>query len=103
MTRIDGLNNLSTSRLGQSQGPEATQGSDESTAEANKLGRQLDEVRLSNRGRVVADAMQAVHNAGDVREAKVAALKAAIADGTYTSNAREIAARLLATGTFGDQ
>ncbi len=103
MTRIDGLNNLSTSRLGQSQGPDATSSGDESTGEAGKVGRQLDEVRLSNRGRIVADAMQAVHNASDVREERVAALKAAIANGTYTSNARDIAARLLATGTFGDQ
>ena len=103
MTRIDGLSNLSTSRLGQSQGPEATSSGDEAAGEAGKIGRQLDEVRLSSRGRVVADAMQAVQNASDVREAKVASLKAAIANGTYTSNARDIAARLLATGTFGDQ
>jgi negative regulator of flagellin synthesis FlgM len=103
MTRIDGLNNLATSRQGQSQGAEALPSGEDRTEEANKLGRQLDEVRLSNRGRVVADAMRAVHNASDVREAKVATLKAAIANGSYTSNARDIASRLLATGTFGDQ
>ena len=103
MTRIDGINNLATSRLGQSQGAEATPAGEERTAEANKLGRQLDEVRLSSRGRVVAEAMRAVDEAPDVRMEKVDALKAAIANGSYTSNAREIASRLLATGTFGDE
>ncbi|WP_322796447.1 flagellar biosynthesis anti-sigma factor FlgM [Tepidiforma sp.] len=61
-----------------------------------------DVIALSHRGRIVAEAARAVHQARDVRAEKVAALKAAIANGTYSSNAREIAARLLANGIAGD-
>jgi negative regulator of flagellin synthesis FlgM len=60
-------------------------------------GRQ-DAVNLSNRGRLVAEAAQAVALSRDVRTEKVAALKAAIANGSYRSNAREIAVRLFANG-----
>jgi flagellar biosynthesis anti-sigma factor FlgM len=101
MTRIDGINHLQTSRLGQSDGTHAAENEGERSAEAARLAGRNDEVRLSNRGRIVADAIRHVNNADDVREAKVAALKAAIADGSYSSNARDIAARLFASGTFG--
>jgi flagellar biosynthesis anti-sigma factor FlgM len=47
---------------------------------------------------VVAEAARAVSQSRDVRSEKVAALKAAIANGTYRSNAREIAERLVANG-----
>jgi flagellar biosynthesis anti-sigma factor FlgM len=50
----------------------------------------------------MAEAARAVSESRDVRAEKVAALKAAIANGTYSSNAREIAARLLADGIAGD-
>ena len=63
----------------------------------NARGRQ-DVINLSHRGRIVAEAARAVHTSSDVREAKVAALKAAIANGSYSSNAREIAERLVANG-----
>jgi flagellar biosynthesis anti-sigma factor FlgM len=53
---------------------------------------------LSDRGRVVGVAALAVAQSPDTRAAKVAALTASIADGTYTSNARAIAERLMATG-----
>ncbi|WBL35002.1 flagellar biosynthesis anti-sigma factor FlgM [Tepidiforma flava] len=61
-----------------------------------------DVLSLSPRVRVIAEAARAVSEARDVRAEKVAALKAAIANGTYTSNARDIAARLLANGIAGD-
>ena len=101
MTRIDGINHLQTSRLGQSDNAQSAENDGERAAEAARLAGRQDEVRLSNRGRIVADAVRHVHGADEVREAKVAALKAAIANGTYSSNARDIAARLLASGTFG--
>jgi negative regulator of flagellin synthesis FlgM len=101
MTRIDGINHLQTSRLGQSDGPQAAENDGERSAVAARLAGRQDEVRLSNRGRIVADAVRHVHGADEVREAKVAALKAAIANGSYSSNSRDIAARLLTSGTFG--
>ncbi|MEO9255641.1 MAG: flagellar biosynthesis anti-sigma factor FlgM, partial [Tepidiformaceae bacterium] len=63
-------------------------------------GRQ-DVLSVSDRGRVVAVAARAVNGSRDVRSEKVASLKAAIADGSYKSNAREIAERLLSNGSFG--
>ena len=73
----------------------------EQEAAARARGRQ-DVLNLSDRGRVVAEAASAVANSRDVRAEKVAALKAAIANGTYSSNAREIAARLIANGLGND-
>jgi negative regulator of flagellin synthesis FlgM len=103
MNRIDGLNPLGTSRTMQGQGAGAP--GDSSTAgragEIEAGGRQ-DEVTLSNRGRGVAEAMRTVVASPDVRSGRVAALKAAIADGSYSSNAGEIARRLLANGSFGE-
>jgi negative regulator of flagellin synthesis FlgM len=102
MTRIDGLNPLITSRTMQGQGANGVDGARDghgSDGAEGVNGRQ-DNVSLSNRGRVVAEAARAVANSSEVRAERVAALKAAIADGTYTSDARQIATRLIATGTF---
>ncbi len=101
MTRIDGLNPLVTGRTaaGQSSAPVDGDGASGGPNGAGAAGRQ-DVVDLSNRGRIVALAAWAVSDSGDVRAERIAALKAAIADGTYRSNAREIAARLLGNG-FG--
>jgi len=103
MTRIDGLNPLSTSRTTSglaSAGVDA--GSDEraATGGATGAGRQ-DVLSVSSRGRVMAVAASAVAESRDVRAEKVATLKAAIADGSYRSNAREIASRLVADGLGG--
>jgi negative regulator of flagellin synthesis FlgM len=62
---------------------------------ADRVDGRYDDVTLSNRGRVVALAARAVAASPDVRAEKVAALKAAIADGNYGSDARAIARRLL--------
>ena len=99
MTRIDGLNPLTTSRTlaGQNSNGVDGAGADGQTQDASALGRQ-DAVAVSARGRVMAIAAAAVKQAPDVRAAKVAALRAAIADGTYSSSAREIAERLLSSG-----
>jgi negative regulator of flagellin synthesis FlgM len=98
MARIDGLN-LSGASLNPAgaAAASATGGPAESEAALKARGRQ-DVINLSNRGRIVAEAAQAVHQSSDVRTAKVAALKAAIANGAYSSNAREIAERLIANG-----
>lgn len=98
MARIDGLN-LSGASLNPAAaaGTSATGSSAESEAAVKARGRQ-DVLNLSNRGRIVAEAARAVSQSSDVRAERVAALKAAIANGTYSSNAREIAQRLIANG-----
>jgi negative regulator of flagellin synthesis FlgM len=99
MARIDGLN-LSSASMNPataSAGAAATPGSSEAEAALKARGRQ-DVLNLSNRGRIVAEAARAVAESRDVRAEKVAALKAAIANGSYSSNAREIAERLVANG-----
>ena len=98
MARIDGLN-LSGASLNPAgaAGASSTGSAAESDAATRARGRQ-DVINLSNRGRVVAEAARAVSQSSDVRAEKVAALKAAIANGSYSSNAREIAERLIANG-----
>lgn len=99
MARIDGLN-LSGANLNPAGAAGAVSSSqDPAAAEAalKARGRQ-DAVSLSNRGRLVAEAAHAVATSRDVRTERVAAIKAAIANGTYSSNAREIAERLFANG-----
>jgi len=96
MTRIDGINPLTTSRTQQGQGAPAADGAGSGRTDGtDRAAGRLDQVSLSQRGRVVAEAASAVAGSRDVRTEKVAALKAAIADGTYRSNAREIARRLI--------
>ena len=101
MARIDGLN-LSGASLNPASAAAASgaHGSAESEAALKARGRQ-DAVALSTRGRLVAEAAHAVQQSREVRSEKVAALKAAIANGTYSSNAREIAERLIANGLAG--
>ena len=98
MARIDGLN-LSGASLNPAgaAGAGSTHDSAASAAAIKARGRQ-DAISLSNRGRLVAEAAQAVGESRDVRAEKVAALKAAIASGSYRPNAREIAERLIANG-----
>lgn len=99
MARIDGLNlsGASMNPATAAAGAAGTPGSAEAEAALKARGRQ-DVLNLSNRGRIVAEAARAVADSRDVRAEKVAALKAAIANGSYSSNAREIAERLVANG-----
>src|SRR5437879_5452415 len=99
MNRIDGLGPLTTSRTTQGSAlsaPDGGSGNGAKSVDGTIPG--LDQVSLSTRGRTVRDAAKLVADAPDIRADRVAQLKAAIADGTYTSNARDIAARLMATG-----
>jgi len=50
-----------------------------------------DSVSLSESARALMGAQQTVDQAPDVREDRVAALKAAIADGTYSVDSRQLA------------
>ena len=105
MTRIDGLNSLSTSRTTAglaSTGVEGSPAEPPAGASDGPGGRQ-DVLSLSDRGRIVAVAAAAVAQSPDVRSARVAVLRAAIADGSYKSNAREIAARLMTNGLGGPE
>jgi negative regulator of flagellin synthesis FlgM len=101
MTRIDGLNPLSTSRTMSGHSSQGVDGADNDASGSSAPGGRQDVLSVSNRGRIVATAANAVNSSRDVRSEKVAALKAAIADGSYKSNAREIAERLLSNGSFG--
>jgi negative regulator of flagellin synthesis FlgM len=100
MTRIDGLNPLGTSRTLQGQGTGGVDAPGHDRANAERAEGRQDLISLSPRGRVVAEAARAVAATSDVRSEKVAALKRAIADGSYRSDAREIARRLLTSGGF---
>jgi negative regulator of flagellin synthesis FlgM len=102
MNRIDGLNPLATSRTqgGAATGGVESNGRDRSGG-VDGLEGPHDRVSLSSRGRIVAEAAAAVANAPDVRSDRVLALKAAIANGTYQADARGIAERLVASGSFG--
>ena len=56
--------------------------------------RQPDAVSLSDSARSLASALKSVGSADDVREDRVAAIKAALANGTYTIDSRQLAADL---------
>jgi negative regulator of flagellin synthesis FlgM len=103
MARIDGIN-LGGAHLNPAGAPGAPgQAGRANGSEASGTARgALDVLSLSDRGRIVAEAARAVAESRDVRAEKVAALRAAIANGSYSTNAREIAARLLADGIAGD-
>lgn len=103
MARIDGLNPLTTSRTTSGMaatGVDASGDERAATGGTTAAGRQ-DVLSVSSRGRVMAVAASAVAQSRDVRAERVATLKAAIADGSYKSNAREIASRLMADGLGG--
>jgi flagellar biosynthesis anti-sigma factor FlgM len=55
-----------------------------------------DSVTLSDAARSVANAHDAVRNAQDVREDKVADIKQRISDGTYSVSSRVLARKMLA-------
>lgn len=57
-----------------------------------------DRATLSTRGRLVANAISSVRAAPEVRADRVAALKAAIAEGRYSIDLDAIARRLIAAG-----
>lgn len=102
MTRIDGLNPLLTGSTQRGQASSGVDGADGSNGQAQGAGGRQDVIALSDRGKIVALAARAVADSRDARQERVLALKAAIANGTYTSNAREIASRLLANGFGAD-
>jgi negative regulator of flagellin synthesis FlgM len=57
--------------------------------------RQADSVSLSDAARSLAAANKAVAAAPDVREDRIQALKAAIADGTYSVDSRKLARAMI--------
>ena len=60
--------------------------------------RQSDSVEISDAARSLAGARSAVTHAPDVRAERVAELKAAIANGTYAVDSRQLARSLLRAG-----
>jgi negative regulator of flagellin synthesis FlgM len=59
--------------------------------------RQPDTVNLSDAARALSSAKRSIADASDVRIDKVAALKAAIADGTYSVDSRQLARAMVKT------
>jgi flagellar biosynthesis anti-sigma factor FlgM len=102
MTRIEGLNPLATGRTIGGQAPSGIDATDSDRASSPiAAGGRQDVLSVSDRGRIVALGARAVRESSDVRPEKVAALRAAIANGSYKSNARDIAERLMANGGLG--
>jgi negative regulator of flagellin synthesis FlgM len=69
-----------------------------STAATGATPRQADSVELSDTARALSSAGQTVASASDVREDRVAAIKAAIASGTYSVDSRTLAQAMVRTG-----
>ena len=103
MNRIDGLNPLQTSRTLGGPSTSAVRGSGQDReGAAEEISGKQDAVLISLRSREVAEVSRAVANAPEVRADRVSLLRAQIASGSYQSNARDVAARLLASGAFGE-
>ena len=69
-------------------------------AGASSVARQADSVSLSDAARAMSTARASVSSASDVREDKVAALKAAIANGTYSVDSRSLAQSMVRAGAL---
>ena len=98
MNRIDGVNPLTTSRTQHGAAAGAADAALSRRGPGDGVDGRRDALSVSERGRVVARAAVAVQGAADVREARVAALRAAIAAGTYHIDAEAVARRLIANG-----
>jgi negative regulator of flagellin synthesis FlgM len=61
------------------------------TAPTSGATRQPDAVSLSDTARALSAATKSVGDTADVREDRVSAIKAAIANGTYSVNSRQLA------------
>jgi negative regulator of flagellin synthesis FlgM len=61
--------------------------------------RQPDAVSLSDTARALAASTKSVGDAADVREDRVAAIKSAIANGTYSVDSRQLARKMLTSLT----
>jgi negative regulator of flagellin synthesis FlgM len=59
--------------------------------------RQADSVSLSDSARALSSAAKSVGNTSDVREDRIAALKAASANGTYSVNSHALARKMVDT------
>lgn len=100
MNRIDGMNTLGTSRTqaGSVAGAaDASRSARGSNSSSEILPGPQDQVSVSGRSRVMAEATAAVNSARDVRAEKVAALKASIANGTYSADPMQLATRMLSS------
>lgn len=62
-----------------------------SSSAATAAPRQADSVQLSDTAKALSSAAQAVNSSSEVREDRVAAIKAALANGTYTVDSRQLA------------
>ena len=71
-----------------------------STSAANSAVRQADSVTISPEARKLSAARQA-SGTNELRENRIAALKAAVANGTYAVSARDLATSMMKAAEFG--
>jgi negative regulator of flagellin synthesis FlgM len=65
------------------------------------VARQADSISLSDTARAMSTARSSVAGAADVREDRIAALKADIANGSYSVDSRSLAQDMLSAGALG--
>lgn len=88
-------------RTGGAGGPTAIYGSSKGREQAEgaaKSGTRADSAGITGAARELGRALQAVEAVDDVRAERVAALRAQIANGTYSPDPREVAKKLLERG-----
>lgn len=94
------LNKLNSSQVGAAQiseqGKVQKKAIDkEASAAKNSVAPSGDRVEISSDAAVLAKGMETIKNTADVRQDRVASLKAAIKAGTYKTDARKIADKML--------
>ncbi len=98
MARIDGINPSGIERTNGRTGPADAAGSRDASQAGGVAPADADRVSISRRSLAMAAAMRAVHSAAEVRQARVAEIKAAIMRGEYEVDADAIADRLVRDG-----
>lgn len=98
MARIDGINPSGIERTNGRTGPVEASGGREAGQPGGVAPADADRVSISRRSLRMATAVRAVQSAPDIRDGRVAEIKAAIARGEYGVDAEAIAERLLRAG-----
>lgn len=92
---VQGGDSKKTEKSSAAQGPQAAQAKRTDKAEAKAAAAGSAKAEISGKAKEMAQAKQAAADAPDVREEKIAALKARIAEGKYKVDAEAIADRMV--------
>lgn len=98
MNSIDSISaqNISRAYVQNAEASQAKAGAGRADHHQSAQAPKVDTVSLSDDAKSLAAARDAVQNAADVREQKVADIKQKISDGTYTVSSRVLARKMLA-------